>query len=399
LRFSTLVKLRYSEGSTEWRDPFVPPGRYFGFVGISAWILLGLTLVVTVVLLPQVAKSRRLMGQARNDDRFSDGVRLLDLDQQVKQPHSVEVALHKNQGKLGRAATRPIKMAQDLRAYTEVKADRAAAASIRVTSARRRAGLLGGMVLALAIVSALAATGFLAWWVLVAPILGIAATISWGTIAAQRGREQDRQFQQSIRVLEKRLAQSPAGRAALQSVGMRGAKQWAKVAAASLAGGKPASDTLAQAVRIANEAAPATAVSLVEAADFRTDIERPVQNDTNAEAQVPAEKPDYRRSENAKFETAPGIESAENPVETVQETTTKWNPADLPTPSYTLKTGAIRQVVVEQDFRADWQYAPVPMRPQTAQILPAGEALAAEDVSAAPVDLESILERRRASGD
>ena len=55
--------------------------------------------------------------------------------------------------------------------------------------------------------------------------------------------------------------------------------------------------------------------------------------------------------------------------------------------------------MVEQDFRADWQYAPVPMRPQTAQILPAGEALAAEDVSAAPVDLESILERRRASGD
>lgn len=163
-------------------------------MGISAWILLGLTLVVTVVLLPQVAKSRRLMGQARNDDRFSDGVRLLDLDQQVKQPHSVEVALHKNQGKLGRAATRPIKMAQDLRAYTEVKADRAAAASNRVTSARRRAGLLGGMVLALAIVSAFAATGFLAWWVLAAPILGIVATISWGAIAAKRGREQDRQI-------------------------------------------------------------------------------------------------------------------------------------------------------------------------------------------------------------
>ena len=94
MRIPQLFKLRYSEGITEWRDPFVPPGRYFGFVGISAWILLGLTLVVTGVLLPQVAKSRRLMGQARNDDRFSDGVRLLDLDQQVKQPHSVEVALH-----------------------------------------------------------------------------------------------------------------------------------------------------------------------------------------------------------------------------------------------------------------------------------------------------------------
>lgn len=399
MRFSALVKLRYSEGITEWRDPFVLPGRYFGFVGISAWILLGLTLVVTGVLLPQVAKSRRLMGQARNDDRFSDGVRLLDLDQQVKQPHSVEVALHKNQSQLGRTVTRPIKMAQDLRAYTEAKANRAAAASNRVTSARRRVVLLGGMVFALVAVSAFVATGFLAWWVLAAPVLGIAATISWGAIAAKRGREQDRQFQQSIRALEKRLAQSPAGRAALQSAGMRGAKQWAKVAAASLVGGKPMSGTLAQAVRMANEAAPATAVSLVEEADRLPDVKQSVQNDTNAEAQVPAEKPDYRRGENAKSETAADIESAENPVETVPETTTKWNPADLPTPSYTLKTGAIRQVVVEQDFRADWQYAPVPMRPQTAQILPAGEALAAEDVSAAPVDLESILERRRASGD
>ena len=394
-----MVKLWYSEGITEWRDPFVPPGRYFGFVGISAWILLGLTLVVTGVLLPQVAKSRRLMGQARNDDRFSDGVRLLDLDQQVQQPHSVEVALHKNQGQLGRTVTRPIKMAQDLRAYTEVKANRAAAASNRVTSARRRAGLLGGMVFALVAVGAFVATGFLAWWVLAAPVMGIVATISWGAIAAKRGRAQDRQFQQSIRVLEKRLAQSPAGRAALQSAGMRGAKQWARVAAASLAGGKPVSGTLAQAVRMANEAAPATAVSLVEEADCLPDVKRSVQNDTDAEAQVSAAKAESRRDENAKSETASGIENIENPVETVPETTTKWDPTDLPTPSYTLKTGAIRQVVVEQDFRADWQYAPVPMRPQTAQILPAGEALAAEDVSAAPVDLESILERRRASGD
>ena len=399
MRIPQLVKLRYSEGITEWRDPFVPPGRYFGVVGISAWILLGLTLVVIGVLLPQVAKSRRLMGQARNDDRFSDGVRLLELDQQVQQPHSVEVALHKNQGQLGRTATRPIKMAQDLRTYTETKANRAAAASNRVTSARRRAGLLGGMVFALVVVSVFAATGFLAWWVLAAPVMGIVATIWWGAVAAKRGREQDRQFQQSIRVLEKRLAQSPAGRAALQSVGMRGAKQWARVAAASLAGGKPVPGTLAQAVQIANEAAPATAVSLAENAEYLTDSERPVQNDNEAEAQTKPVTADSSPDKKAKSGTEPGIENVENPVETVQETTAKWNPADLPTPSYTLKTGAIRQVVVEQDFRADWQYAPVPMRPQTAQILPAGEALAAKDVSAAPVDLESILERRRASGD
>ncbi|WP_297724018.1 hypothetical protein [uncultured Mobiluncus sp.] len=399
MRIPQLVKLRYSEGITEWRDPFVPPGRYFGFVGISAWILLGLTLVVIGVLLPQVAKSRRLMGQARNDDRFSDGVRLLELDQQVQQPHSVEVALHKNQGQLGRTATRPIKMAQDLRTYTETKANRAAAASNRVTSARRRVGLLGGMVFALVVVSVFAATGFLAWWVLAAPVMGIVATIWWGAVAAKRGREQDRQFQQSIRILEKRLAQSPAGRAALQSVGMRGAKQWARVAAASLAGGKPVPGTLAQAVQIANEAAPATAVSLAENAEYLTDSERPVQNDNEAEAQTKPVTADSSPDKKAKSGTEPGIENVENPVETVQETTAKWNPADLPTPSYTLKTGAIRQVVVEQDFRVDWQYAPVPMRPQTAQILPAGEALAAKDVSAAPVDLESILERRRASGD
>ena len=368
-------------------------------MGISAWILVGLTLVVTVVLLPQVAKSRRLMGQARNDDRFSEGVRLLDLDEQAQQPHSVEVALHQNQGQLGAAATRPIKMAQDLRNYTEVKANRAAAASNRVTSARRRVGLLGTMLFALVAVSAFAATGFLAWWVLTAPVLGIAATISWGAIAAKRGREQDRQFQQSIRLLEKRLAQSPAGRAALQSVGMRTTKQWAKVASSSLQSGTAIPGTLAQAVRLANEAAPASAVSLVEEADCRTDVERPVQKDVDVQTQVTAAQSDSNSEESVKPETSASQETVENLVETVQETTAKWNPADLPTPSYTLKTGAIRQVVVEQDFRADWQYAPVPMRPQTAQILPAGEALAAEDVSAAPVDLESILERRRASGD
>ncbi|WP_249288120.1 hypothetical protein [Mobiluncus curtisii] len=392
--------MSHSERHPEWRNPFVPAGRYFGFVGISAWILLGLTLVVTVVLLPQVAKSRRLMGQARNDDRFSDGVRLLDLDQQAQRPHSVEVALHKNQGKLGLAATRPIKMAQDLRTYTEIKANRAAAASNRVTSARRRAGLLGAMVLALIIVGAFAATGFLAWWVMVAPVMGIGATISWGVIAAKRGREQDRQFQQSIRALEKRLAQSPAGRAALQSVGMRGAKQWAKVAATSLAGGKQMPGTLAQAVQMANEAAPATAVSITAETDRPADMKRSVQKSADVEVPEKVAKVNSRGDKQITSEKAPNSELVEKPTKTASEPAVKkWNPADLPTPSYTLKTGAIRQVVVEQDFRADWQYAPVPMRPQTAQILPAGEALSAEDISVAPVDLESILERRRASGD
>ncbi|NMW44010.1 hypothetical protein HHJ68_06815 [Mobiluncus curtisii] len=340
------------------------------------------------------------MGQARNDDRFSDGVRLLDLDQQAQRPHSVEVALHKNQGKLGLAATRPIKMAQDLRTYTEIKANRAAAASNRVTSARRRAGLLGAMVLALIIVGAFAATGFLAWWVMVAPVMGIGATISWGVIAAKHGREQDRQFQQSIRALEKRLAQSPAGRAALQSVGMRGAKQWAKVAATSLAGGKQMPGTLAQAVQMANEAAPATAVSITAETDRPADMKRSVQKSADVEVPEKAAKVNSHSDKQITSEKAPNSELVEKPTKTASEPAAKkWNPADLPTPSYTLKTGAIRQVVVEQDFRADWQYAPVPMRPQTAQILPAGEALSAEDISVAPVDLESILERRRASGD
>lgn len=353
---------------------------------ISAWILLGLTLIVTGVLLPQVAKSRRLMGQARNDDRFSEGVRLLELEEQVQQPHSVEVSLHKNHGKMGPSSTRPIKMAQELRAYTEIKATRAAAAANRGVSARRRAGLAVAMVFAALVVAAFAATGFLAWWVLAAPAAGIAVTFAWGTVAAKRGRAQDLEFQKKLRSLEKRLSQSPAGRAALQSAGMRSQKHWAKVAADSIASGRAVPGTLAEAVHRAEQVAP-TAGRDTLAASEPTKEERSVQNEAT------------HQTIEAEGEIAVKTQR-EATVESGIVGTRKWNPADLPTPSYTLKTGAMRQVVAPVDFTADWQSTPVPMRPKFAQVLPADEGMSSAEVNTAvSLDLESILERRRASGD
>ena len=76
----------------------------------------------------------------------------------------------------------------------------------------------------------------------------------------------------------------------------------------------------------------------------------------------------------------------------------RWDPTPIPAPSYTLRAPDARREVVTAQVQEPESVA-VPLRPQVAQYLPAGVALKSKDVVADPLVLESILERRRASGD
>ena len=111
-------------------------------VGSSAWILLGLTFIVTALVLPQVAKSRRLMGQARSEDRFSENMRVLDLEKTSNDRPAVQVSLYQKASSSGNSTTRPLRMAQLLRDYTEAKAQRSSAAASRQAAVQHRAILL-----------------------------------------------------------------------------------------------------------------------------------------------------------------------------------------------------------------------------------------------------------------
>lgn len=363
-------------------------------MSISAWILVGLTFVVTVVLLPQVAKSRRMMGQARNDDRFSEGMRLLDVEDTPSADHSVEVAIHRKSvaGSKEKTITRPIKTAQDLRQYTNLKALRAAAISTRTNAAKIRARILVATVLVSLIVAGFAAVGALAWWVLAAPALGIFLTLLWGTIAASNGRKTDSQFIADIREVERRLEKSPAGRAALSLGRKHDNNHWAKVAQESLREGNH-EGTLNEALQRIKQQQVSTGETVTVKYETQNtensshEMEQTVQSQAHAQATVPHKTLTKNRTTDKKnYDAEP------------EERTGKWTVPEIPAPTYTLRSSvAHRDVVVAQDAAPqNHEVASTPMRPKTAQALPAGEALSSEDIQSKPLDIQAILDRRRA---
>ncbi|MDD7541369.1 MAG: hypothetical protein SPK50_01790 [Mobiluncus porci] len=362
-------------------------------MSIAAWILLSLTLVVTVVLLPQVAKSRRMMGQARNDDRFSQGMRVLELAEAPSLAHSVEVAIHRKTDRtMQQSVTRPIKMAQDLRTYTDLKSRRAAAAFSRSSAARRRLALLGGLAIEAVAISGFAAAGMLAWWVLAAPGAGILLTLGWGSVAARKGRREDLRYLEDIRAVERRLEKSPAGRAALHAGKLRSNSHWAKVAQESLKS-ETREGSLNEALQKANEVLEA------QSGEDSETVTAPETEQTVQNAEMPAvvgDKVDQSVQNNTNQKLTEQ-NATETPVDTPEKN--KWNPTAIPVPSYTLHSDLVRRDVsiAAEVTGQDWEDTPVPMRPKIAQIMPAGEALTSEEIqSSAPVDLETILERRRA---
>lgn len=361
-------------------------------MSISAWILIGLTFVVTVVLLPQVAKSRRMMGQARHNDRFSEGMRLLEVEDAPSPQRSVEVAIYRTSGNSDdKPVTRPIKTAQDLRQYTNLKAQRAAAASTRANAARRRAYLLIMLLVAGALVAGFATAGLLAWWVLSAPVVGIIATLAWGTISAGNGRKEDLQLIADIREVERRLEKSPTGRAALISGRNRDNNHWAKVARESLRENAP-EGTLSEALQRSKtqaESGSATPIANSEQLVQKSELAPHEAATTPAKAASETE-PDPAKDRSDRDTIADATDGFRD--------TKKWDFVGIPAPTYTLRSDAARREVTVSTEATDsgWEEAPVPMRPKSAQILPAGEALSSEEIQENNVNLQNILDRRRA---
>lgn len=104
---------------------------------------------------------------------------------------------------------------------------------------------------------------------------------------------------------------------------------------------------------------------------------------------------------------ATSADSAGDVVETAKATpkaasTTKWEPVNVPAPSYTMAARGPRRRVVEAeaDFNSAKEVTGVvnPVRPSTA---PANVSLDVESVAGdfKPIDLDAVLERRRAAGE
>lgn len=365
-------------------------------VGSSAWILLGLTFIVIALVLPQVAKSRRLMGQARSEDRFSENMRVLDLEKTSNDRPAVQVSLYQKASSSGNSTTRPLRMAQLLRDYTEAKAQRSSAAASRQAAVQHRAILLGTLIFTMLVIVGLASARVAPWWGLSVPGTGVGLVLAWGAVAAKRGRSKDLKFLQEIRSLERELEKTSAGRAALHADKPRGRNHWAQVARESLR------DNLGTEPNLTQTLNQLQATRAVERAALHA--QNLAQEKLQTKATSTQNHDEGLVEETSRTQIVAGSDLAAGDVGrgedrgAVRVSGLRWDPTPIPAPSYTLRAPDARREVVTAQVQEPASVA-VPLRPQVAQYLPAGVALKSKDVVADPLDLESILERRRASGD
>ena len=73
-----------------------------------------------------------------------------------------------------------------------------------------------------------------------------------------------------------------------------------------------------------------------------------------------------------------------------------WHPVHVPAPTYTLAARAPRRALGELE-EASYPSAPVPARPSSVRTLPT-EGVEKEEIEFHPIDLDAVLEKRRAAG-
>lgn len=213
-------------------------------------------------------------------------------------------------------------------------------------------------------------------------------------------REAARLREQEVAAARKELAeQERQARESAEETDVRQREQVAK-----------AKDQLVREAKTATEAKYLARLNKQAEAKRAEEVAKPVAPVERASAATPAASTTVSASAAAKpvsAAKATSADSAGDVVETAKAapkaaSATKWEPVNVPAPSYTMAARGPRRRVVEAeaDFNSAKEVTGVvnPVRPSSA---PANVSLDVESVAGdfKPIDLDAVLERRRAAGE
>lgn len=213
-------------------------------------------------------------------------------------------------------------------------------------------------------------------------------------------REAARLREQEVAAARKELAeQERQARESAEETDVRQREQVAK-----------AKDQLVREAKTATEAKYLARLNKQAEAKRAEEVAKPAAPVERASAATPAASTTVSASAAAKpvsAAKATSADSAGDVVETAKATpkaasATKWEPVNVPAPSYTMAARGPRRRVVEAeaDFNSAKEVTGVvnPVRPSSA---PANVSLDVESVAGdfKPIDLDAVLERRRAAGE
>lgn len=423
--------------------------------------VLGFALAVAIsfYLLPHLRRRDRLAVYSHDQDRYSPYLRVLNTAMAAgKTPghannNDIARLIFSPEVKvMNRPAVRNVRAARLERDLAKAKRAQAAHQAKASAAAKTRRILMGSLAGVTVLLGVLA--GVFTWpWFVVLPTAALLAAAVAGDVRVRRvSSKNDAALAVRVSQLEEQL--EGVGRSA-KSVKEAKAKREAEIAArkakaeaARREAARPreqevaaARKELAEQERQAHESAEETDVrqreqvakakdQLVREAKTATEAKYLARLNKQAEAKraeevakpaasaaakqasatTPAASTAAPASAAAKPVSAPKATSADSAGDVVETTkaapkaasATKWEPVNVPAPSYTMAARGPRRRVVEAeaDFNSAKEVTGVvnPVRPSTA---PANVSLDVESVAGdfKPIDLDAVLERRRAAGE
>ncbi|MDU0348426.1 hypothetical protein [Actinomyces sp. MRS3W] len=393
-------------------------------MGIETWALVALVTILAVYLLPFLVGRREALGMSHAEDRYSSGLRLLATGRATSAEETCgggghimifrrrpEVrAMNRPEVRNVRALRKERELVRVRRAHEQNRERRRVAASHRATVALILLGVTLGTVV-------LAAVTVLPWWPVALPAALLCASAVAGRRAARASAASDRRERRRIAALERELtaltghSASPGAQATASAEPMpttareAGETSQARtVSSGTAAGGEQTLQSMpAEQTARADDDARVQA----EAGDMMPVKGHAVRDgEEAADASAAAEV-----GETAYLPEAPAAASAADTVADDASGTTAtrdektpttppqgWHPVSVPAPTYTLAARAPRrtyEVPAEESFDS----APVPERPRNVHsYATSGVEAGSDEPVFHPIDLEAVLERRRAAG-
>lgn len=361
-------------------------------MGIETWALVALVAVLVVYLLPFLVGRREAMSMANAEDRYSSGLRLLATGSAAASTegcgggHAMifrrrpEVrAMNRPEVRNVRALRKERELARLRQAHERARERRRVAASHRATVALILLGITAGTVV-------VAAVSVMPWWAVAVPGALLGASAIAGRRAARASAVADRRERRRIAALERELTaltgSSAESRVLASAPATADEQAQPRSEATAPVREETAQETAAdQAVDDAEREEPTQAARAQEEPKLTGE-------ETPAEAFIgePAAETESAGTE------APGAREAKAPATPPQG----WHPVSVPAPTYTLAARAPRRSY-EPPVEEPFDSAPVPERPRSARAYPIAETEpGADEPVFHPIDLEAVLERRRA---
>jgi len=384
--------------------------------------VLGFALAVAIsfYLLPHLRRRDRLAVYSHDQDRYSPHLRVLNTamvaGKSTGHANNNDIArlIFSPEVKvMNRPAVRNVRAARLERDLAKAKRAQAAHQAKASAAAKTRRILMGSLAGVTVLLGVLA--GLFTWpWFVVLPTAALLAAAMVGDVRVRRvSSKNDAALAVRVSQLEEQL--EGVGRSA-KSVKEAKAKREAEIAARKAKAEAArreaarlreqevaaARKELAEQERQARESAEETDVRQREqVAKAKDQLVREAKTATEAKylARLNKQAEAKRAEEVAKpaAQVEPAAKSAPKAA-----SATKWEPVNVPAPSYTMAARGPRRRVVEAeaDFNSAKEVTGVvnPVRPSSA---PANVSLDVESVAGdfKPIDLDAVLERRRAAGE